>query len=239
MTILRHLICPIFLLAIAVTPVAADNDEKSKSRETPRMEQSDRSQRGGWKRGGAPERNTPNSFGWTARFVGEMGREIQRIRELEEGLERHQERLRDADNQRRKARHARMLEIRGELLELEKEDFTERFWDGIGRGLKKMEEELKEDGLDDLPSQTRARLQRFHERLAEYHEQSGDFESIREYYREQLAAMREQMHDSTEREDLRRERLNREIDMLRYRLGRLQGEMERLGEKDSDTQEDE
>lgn len=249
MTMIRHLMIPVFLLSVAVAPVAAeDNVRLDRRQNTERQEQQQQQgervpQRGGWKRGDAPHRHTPDSFSWTARYVGEMGREMQRIRQQEEVIEKQREEIRQlgrSASQTARARQERMLELRRELLKLDKEDFTERFHEGLRKGLQKMKEEIAGNGLENLPRQARTRLESFHENLKELADEEAKFEGIRKYYREQLVAMREQMRDSAEREDLRRERLQREISHLHHRLDRLQDEMKRLDDTEEEpSQEDE
>lgn len=239
----RTLFFLLLVLAIATTSglVAAEKEKTptaGQSAQSQSDEDADNQRRPrGWRgtrRVEPPMQLPAGAYGTVIRFMGEMGREVQRIEDMEDAFEERIAAWEEKNDltEEDKARRLRIIELRRELIQLDKDDFVARFQRGLSHGVKSMGKEL-ETRDQALPG--RERLQRFHERLDTLQENADDFESISKFFREQHEAWRLQFQGAPEREDLRLERLSREINMLRHRLGRLQEEFERLRENEADS----
>jgi hypothetical protein len=185
----------------------------------------------GWRRQRGNEGPIGPLVGPVGRFLTETAMEMNRLAEHQETLEKRAEGL-DADPPlppKSRERLQRIIELRRELRQLEKEDFLDRLRTGIENALEAIE---RNRPTAEMEAPVKERVERVERLLTTLREHSTDFDAVREHFLQAHEAMKRLGAPPPDREDQRLERLAREIELLRHRMGRLQEELQSLSQED-------
>lgn len=211
----------------------------SKDAEAPR--ERDSMDRPGWKEMGPPpgmEGPPPPGDEFPGRRAFrrllEVRREAQRLETQAADIEKARERFHDTAKTEnypaeRTARVERILDLRKELLALEREEFAARIKGETAKVLTRIEERRKEDG-EKPDTQQPDPLAKMEDNMRKINEAAVDFDSLSKALKE-MAPELPQYQDGAGRD----ERVRREMDALRERIDRLRQE---FGEPDERGLED-
>jgi hypothetical protein len=228
---LLAVICAAYpLLHVGAEPVKGEKDWKAERHEEMRPE------RGPWGPPGGPP-GPGGRFGHgrggeeDGRFFGGMIRlrgEIERLdREAElMAFEKEDlaEKRAESENSARIKRLERMIELRSELLELEKEELLDKVRERATAALKNLQER-KERADEDGRGPSKEMLQYFEERVTRFRDAAQDYESLREHIDEFESAGGFGFGEPRSR------MIEREMEMLRRRMGILQDELYRMEDR--------